>query len=110
MLEIILNIYLIINNGFVEEFRAIAYEKEGGDDSKIEFLKKSAKSDFSKAYHFDAPQKDDGKFMTDRQFWKLEKRDKHLVLFEEIFSKFRLPENPLICVTRVIDNKIFSGE
>ena len=110
MLEVILNIYLIINNGFVEEFRVVAYEREGGDDSKIEFLKKSAKADFSKSYRFDAPQNADGKLMTDRQFWKLEKRNKHFVLFEEIFSKFKIPENPLICVTRVIDNKILSGE
>ncbi len=37
MNEIILNIYLIINNGIVVEFRAVAYEREGGDDNKINF-------------------------------------------------------------------------
>ncbi len=38
MNEIILNIYLIINNGLVEAFKVVSYEMEGGDDKKIEFL------------------------------------------------------------------------
>ncbi|MBZ0199692.1 MAG: hypothetical protein K8H86_07490 [Ignavibacteriaceae bacterium] len=105
MLETILNIYLIINNGFVVEFRAVAYEIEGGDDNKAEFLKKSAEKDFPKAYRFDAPQNERGKYLSDRQFWRLEKQNKHYKLFEEIFSKFKLPENPLVCVTRIIDGK-----
>ncbi len=106
MLETILNIYLIINNGFVVEFRAVAYEMEGGDDNKAEFLKQSAPQDFTKAYRFDAPINASGKYLSDRQFWRLEKHNKHYKLFEEIFSKFNLPENPLICVTRVIDGKL----
>ncbi len=40
MNETILNIYLVINDGQVVEFRAMAYEMEGGDDRKIDFLKK----------------------------------------------------------------------
>ncbi len=103
MNEIILNIYLIINNGLVEEFRAVAYEKEGGDDNKIKYLKSRAKEDFNKAYKFDAPQDKEGKFMSYKRFHKLEKRGMHFQLFEEIFSKFNVPQNPLICVTPVVD-------
>ena len=55
MNEVILNIYLIINDGNVVEFRAVAYEREGGDDRKMEFLKTKAVEDFEKAYHFNAP-------------------------------------------------------
>jgi len=47
MNEIILNIYLIINNGLVQEFRVVSYQMEGGDDRKIKFLKSHAKEDFS---------------------------------------------------------------
>ena len=58
MNEIILNIYLVINNGLVQEFRVVSYEMEGGDDRKIEFLKTQAKEDYPKAIIFDAPSDD----------------------------------------------------
>lgn len=108
MNEIILNIYLIINNNFVEEFRAAAYEREGGDDNKIKFLKSRAREDFDSAYRFDAPRDKNGKFMSYNRFAKLEKRGMQFQLFEEIFSNFNLPERPLICVTPVVDGKILS--
>lgn len=110
MNEIILNIYLVINNNLVEEFRAIAYEREGGDDNKIEFLKSHAREDFLKAYRFDAPKDKQGKFMSYNRFYKFEKRGMHFQLFEEIFSSFKVPEHPLICVTPVVDGEIYSNE
>jgi hypothetical protein len=110
MNEIILNIYLIINNNIVEAFRAIAYEREGGDDNKIKFLKSKAVEDFQHAYKFDAPSDRFGKFMTYNKFAKLEKKGKQFELFEEIFQQFEVPQNPLICVTPVVDGKILAGE
>jgi len=109
MNEIILNIYLIIDNGLVDEFRAVAYEKEGGDDNKIKFLKGRVKEDFNKAYKFDAPTDEKGQFMSYKRFHKFEKRGMHIQLFEEIFSKFIVPEHPLICVTPVVDGEIYSA-
>jgi hypothetical protein len=106
--EIILNIYLVINNGMLEEFRAMPYQHEGGDDSKIAFLKSRAAEDFVSSYHFNAPVDKNEKFMSYSKFHKLEKRGMHMQLFEEIFSHFDLPENPLICVTPVVDGKIYS--
>ncbi len=108
MNEIILNIYLIINNDIVEQFRAVSYEMEGGDDRKINFLKSHAKEDFSKAVIFDAPSDKNGEFMSYKKFHKLEKRGMHFQLFEEIFERYGVPENPLICVTPVVDGKIYS--
>ncbi len=108
MNEIILNIYLIINNGLVEEFRVVSYEMEGGDNRKIEFLKSHAKEDYSKAIIFDAPSDENGKFMNYNKLHKLEKRGMHFQLFENIFQKFGVTENPLICVTPVVDGKIYS--
>ncbi len=110
MNEIILNIYLIINNDHVVEFRAIAYEIEGGDDNKIKFLKSKAVEDFQHAYKFDAPSDKYGKFMAYSKFSKLEKKGRQFELFEEIFQKFDVPQNPLICVTPVVDGKILAGE
>lgn len=108
MEEIILNIYLVINNGMVEEFCAMPYQREGGDDNKIKFLKSRAAEDFQSSYHFDAPVDKDEKYMSYNKFHKLEKRGIHMQLFEEIFSHFDLPENPLICVTPVVDGEIYS--
>ncbi len=110
MEEIILNIYLVINNNLVEEFRAVAYEREGGDDNKIKYLKSKATQDFEMAYRFDAPVDNNGQFMNYKKFHKLEKRGMHFQLFEEIFSKFNVPEHPLICVTPVVDGEIIAGE
>ena len=109
MNEIILNIYLVINEGLVVEFKAYSYKVEGGDDYKINFLKKHATEDFSRAYHFDAPSDKHGKFMSYNKFAKLEQRGRQYELFEEIFSSFNLPEKPLICVTPVVDGKITSS-
>lgn len=109
MLEIILNIYLIINNGYVIGFRAKGYEMEGGDDNKIDFLKRRAKQDFEHAYHFDAPQNKKGEFMKYKSFARLEQHGRHYELFEEIFNSFELPEKPLICVTPVVDGEIIGA-
>lgn len=109
MNEIILNIYLIINEGMVVEFKAFSYQVEGGDDYKIDFLKRNAAADFSRAYHFDAPTDKQGKFMSYNKFAKLEKSGRQYELFEEIFASFNLPERPLICVTPVVDGKIISA-
>jgi len=110
MNEIILNIYLIINNDHVVEFRVVAYEKEGGDDNKIKFLKSKAVEDFEIAYKFDAPSNKFGKYMPYHKFAKLEKKGRQFELFEEIFQEFKVPQNPLICVTPVVDGKILAGE
>ena|SRR4030067_2807807 len=109
MNEVILNIYLIINDGNVVEFRAVAYEREGGDDRKMEFLKTKAVEDFEKAYHFSAPSDKNGKYMPYKKFARLESRGKQFELFEEIFRNFNVPQNPLICVTPVLDGKILAG-
>jgi len=107
--EVILNIYLIISDGYVVEFRAIAYEMEGGDDNKIKFLKSKAIEDFQKSYRFNAPTNKLGKFMKYPKFSKLERQGMQYQLFEEIFRNFNVPQNPLICVTPVVDGKIIAG-
>lgn len=93
----------------VVEFKAFSYQVEGGDDYKIDFLKRNAAADFSRAYHFDAPTDKQGKFMSYNKFAKLEKSGRQYELFEEIFASFNLPERPLICVTPVVDGKIISA-
>lgn len=110
MLETILNIYIVIEKGFVIAFKAKAYEVEGNDDAKIKYLKEHAKEDFQYAYHFDAPQNKKGEFMPYKKFSKLESQGMQYQLFEEIFERFNVPQNPLICVTPVVDGNILSQQ
>lgn len=110
MSETVLNIYLIIENGYVTEFRANAYEVEGDDEDKIKYLKARAKEDFSRAFKFNAPRDRSGRFMRYSKFAKLEDRGKHPYLYEEIFEEFKISERPLICVTPVVDGRINSSE
>lgn len=109
MFETILNIYLIIENDDVVGFKAKAYELGGDDNGKIKYLKEHAKEDYSSAYNFDSPKDRKGKFMPYRKFAKLERQGMQYRLFEEIFQKFDVPENPLICVTPVVDGKILTS-
>ncbi len=108
MNETILNIYLVIKNNFVVSFKAKAYEQQGSDEDKISFLKSCAAKDFENAYVFDAPTNRVGEFMSYNKFNKLEMQGMHYQLFEDIFSKFSIPENPLICVTPVVDGEILA--
>lgn len=108
MLEIILNIFLIIEKGLVVAFKVKAYEIEGGDDDKIKFLKDKAKTDLPTSYHFDAPVDKKGNFMSYKSFAKLEKQGMQYRLFEHIFEEFKLPEKPLICVTPVVDGELYA--
>ncbi len=110
MYETIINIYLVIESRFVTAFKAKAYQLEGSDEKKIQFLKEHAKEDFKSAYHFDAPQNKGGEFMPYKKFSKLESQGMQFKLFEEIFQKFNAPQNPLVCVTPVVDGKILINE
>lgn len=105
MKETVLNIFLIIENGYVTGFKAKSYFLEGTDNEKIEYLKERAKEDFENAFVFDAPVNNKGEFMKYHKFAKLEGHGMQYRLFEEIFQKFEVPQNPLICVTPIVDGK-----
>lgn len=109
MLEIILNIFLIIENDFVVAFRAKAHEMEGGDDRKINFLKGSVINDFGSAEGFEAPSNAKGEFMKYKKFARLEQQGMQYQLFEEIFAHYNVPQNPIVCVTPVVNGKIMGN-
>jgi len=109
MAEKILNLYIVIEQGTIEEFRACSYEIAGNDEEKISFLKKNAANDFLSSFKFDPPVSNSGKKMKYKQFFRLEKQGKQFLLFEEIFQKFQVPDSPLVCLTPVVDGKILSS-
>jgi hypothetical protein len=87
---------------------AKAYQREGSDDEKIQFLKSKAKEDFYKSEKYHAPQNRKEQFMPYSKFAKLESQGLQFQLFEEIFSKYGVPQNPLVCVTPVVDGIVMS--
>lgn len=109
MTETILNIYIVIEKGNVVSFKAKSYEAEGTDDEKINLLKSLAKVDFNSAVLFDAPKSNKGKFMEYKKFAKLERQGLQFQLFEEIFFQYRVPQNPLVCVTPVFNGEILAN-
>ncbi|NUN08336.1 MAG: hypothetical protein HUU54_04090 [Ignavibacteriaceae bacterium] len=106
MEEIVLNIYLDIDDGRIKNFRAASYRIDGSDEEKVNFLRSKVEEDYSSSYKFDAPQDERGGLMTWKSFEKLRKRNLEIGLFEEIFSEFGVPDEPLILVTPVIDGKV----
>jgi len=107
--ETILNIYIIIEKENVVSFKAKAYDAEGTDDEKINLLKSIAKADFNSANVFEAPKNNKGKFMEYKKFAKLERQGLQYQLFEEIFSHYQVPQNPLVCVTPVVNGDILAN-
>lgn len=108
MLELILNIYIIIEKYKIIGFKAISYELDGDDDDKIKFLKSRVTEDYQKAKEFSAPTNRFGQFMEYKKFAKLEEQGMHFQLFENIFSYYDVPERPLVCVTPVMDGEILN--
>ena len=108
MLEVILNIFLIIEYDFVIAFKVVAHEMEGGDDRKIKFLKDNVRDDYPLAESFAAPKNKHAEFMTYKKFARLEQQGMQYQLFEEIFQKFNAPQNPIVCVTPVVNGEIYS--
>lgn len=108
MSERIVNIFLVIDNDRVVAFRAEKYEVEGSDESKICFLKEKAKQDFENAELFDAPRNKRGEFMSYKKFSKIESQGMQYCLFERVFEKYKVPQNPLICVTPVVDGEVWA--
>jgi hypothetical protein len=63
--------------------------------------------DYETAEDFSAPIDRLGRFMKYTKFSKLESQGMHFQLFENIFSNYNVPENPLVCVTPVVDGEIY---
>ncbi len=104
--EVILNIYLIVEEGMIIEYRAYSYVMGGRDDIKRKFLKTKAPEDFERALSFEAPINKKGKFMSLYRYLKLARRRRHFALFRKIFIHFKAPKDPMINVTFIINGKI----
>lgn len=106
MKEKIFNLYFVVNNNKVTELRYKIYEIDGREEDKIKYLYSRAKDDYYIAEVLPPPQRENGDLMLYEELVKLERFNLHFQFFEEVFLAYSAPENPLVCVTKVIDNII----
>ncbi|MBU1100009.1 MAG: hypothetical protein KKA84_06355 [Bacteroidetes bacterium] len=102
-MEKIINIYLIIRKGIIEELAAKEYELQGSDEEKISYLESVAETGLISAEKFNSPTNESGEKISYKIFQKFEKQGIHFNLFEEIFRYYDLGDTPLVGINPVIE-------
>jgi hypothetical protein len=111
--EKVFNLFLFIEVDIIVGLGARCHQAEGSDREKIAFLQRQVKHDLASAERFPMPKRyhlvfPDGRTGTGIQYQsyqQLAMLQRHLDLFEEIFTHFGASENPLMCITPVVDSK-----
>ena len=120
MTERIFNLYLFIESGLtlsgvIRELGATVHEQSGTDADKIAFLQKQATADLTEARRFAVPERyvlvavnsDATRNGLDyRGYERLVQGGRYLELFEEVFEAMNASDDPLICITPVVDGKV----
>lgn len=113
MREKVFNLFLFIEDEIIVGLGARCHQTEGSDGEKIAFLQRQVKHDLPAAQRFSMPTRyqlvfPDGRTGTGIQYQsyqQLARLQRHLDLFEEVFTHFGASENPLMCITPVVDGK-----
>jgi hypothetical protein len=111
--EKVFNLFLLVENDIIVGLGARCHLVEGLDREKIAFLQRQVKHDLAQAERFTMPQGyhlvfPDGRAGTGIQYQtyqKLAMLQRHLDVFEEIFTHFGGSDSPLMCITPIVDNK-----
>jgi hypothetical protein len=116
MTERIFNLFLWIENNYIVEIGAKYHEQKGSDKQKLKFLQNQAEKDINSAKRFEVPSRyvlidtSDNQIqqknaMRYESYLQLSNMGRHLEVFEEIFEHYNAPDNPLVCITPIIDGK-----
>jgi hypothetical protein len=111
--EKIFNLFLFVEEEIIVGLGARCHQGEGSDQEKVAFLQRQVKHDLTGAERFPIPERyhlvfPDGRTHTGIQYQsyqQLARLQRHLDLFEEVFAHFGASDNPLICITPVVDGK-----
>jgi hypothetical protein len=111
--EKIFNLFLFIEGDLVTKLGCRCHEMGGSDRDKLAFLQASVNSDLVEASEFPVPDR----YLLVAQggtrsvglrydgYMQLSTLGRHLEVFEEVFSHFDGPSNPLTCITPIVDGK-----
>jgi hypothetical protein len=111
--EKIFNLFLFVESDVIVGLGARCRQADGSDREKLAFLQRQVKHDLQKAERFPVPKRyqvvfPDGRTGTGiryQSYQKLAMLQRHLDLFEEIFTHFGASASPLMCFTPVVDDQ-----
>lgn len=104
MNETIFNLYYFCNDGVITQLGAVPYNYSGSDEQKTDYLLSHAKEDYTKCEIFNISDKNENT-LTIEYYNSLERLGRTLIVFEQIFQFFNAEDNPLFCITPIIDGK-----
>ena len=113
MKEKIFNLFMFVKNEIVVGLGARCHQADGSDREKLEFLQRQVRHDLPGAQRFPMPTRyhlvfPDGRTGTGIQYQsyqQLAQIQRHLDMFEEVFTHFGASDNSLICITPIVDDK-----
>ena len=113
MKEKIFNLFLFIEDEVIVGLGVRCHQADGSDREKLALLQRQVKHDLPGAERFPMPARyvlvfpDGGRAAGIRyqSYQELSRMQKHLDLLEEIFTHFGASNNPLMCITAVVDGK-----
>jgi hypothetical protein len=111
--EKIFNLFLFLENEIIVGLGARCHQADGSDREKLALLQRQVKHDLPGADRFPMPKRyhlvfPDGRTGTGIQYQsyqQLARIQQHLDLFEEVFTHFGASNNPLMCITPIVDDK-----
>ena len=116
MKEVILNLFLIINDdNLIEKIGAVAHEMDGDDNDKMSYLGVSVEKDLKNIKIFELPKNfhvvdverniRKERCISYGTFCELSRVGDERI-FEEIYEYYKAPQSPLRCITPVKNGKI----
>jgi hypothetical protein len=113
MSEIVANLFVYVHDGVVEELGVVRHDFEGTDDQKIAFLKSQVVTDASRATRHPLPvaniktwiRVDATNGLPFQMYSYLARTGNALRFFEEPLAAINAPQEPLVCITPIVDGK-----
>jgi len=115
MKEKLFNLFLVIEDAIIQQIGAVCHEKDGTDEQKTKFLQSQVNDDLKNAKIYSLPKRyvmitkkssgTSGSISYD-SFEQLGATGKQLEMFEEVFEDLGASQNPLVCITPIVNGKL----
>lgn len=112
MTERIFNLFLEIKDKMIYELGAACHDIDGDDQAKLRFLQEAVRADLERATRYPIPDRYQvidpttqhrASMLSYESYIKLAQRQKHLEVFAEVFQELNSPDEPLVCITPIVD-------
>jgi hypothetical protein len=111
--EKVFNLFLFIKDDIIIGLGARCHQADGTDREKMALLQRQVKHDLPNAerfpmpkrYHLVFPDGTTGTGIQYQNYQQLAMMQRHLDLFEEVFTYLGASDTPLMCITPIVDEK-----